>query len=165
MQIICLFSSSRRLSVSVFYFFFQSIIPRVPFKQHNTKNYLAKQVPPWNAEYNMLCTYTAGIHTQVYRYMYQYDINTGTGHFGKFVTTSIPIPDTSVTSVRYPRYPYRTHPCNTPFGIQVLVNLEYLTVRQMLRSCCCFQDISIDPSEIQGRKRQTAMMARRAIVL
>ena len=34
-------------------------------------------------------------------------INTGTGHFGKFGTASIPVPDTSVSSVQY-QYQYRT---------------------------------------------------------
>ena len=44
---------------------------------------------------------------------------TGNGHFGKFGTTSIPVPDSSVTSVRYgyryrryryrPSYRYRTN--------------------------------------------------------
>ena len=29
------------------------------------------------------------------------DIRTGTGRFGKFGTTSIPVPETSVSSVRY----------------------------------------------------------------
>ena len=41
------------------------------------------------------------------RYRYRYDINIGTGHFGKFGTTSIPVPDTSVSSVRH-QYRYRT---------------------------------------------------------
>ena len=35
------------------------------------------------------------------------DVLTGTGHFGKFGTISIPVPDTSVTSVRH-QYRYRT---------------------------------------------------------
>ena len=54
------------------------------------------------------------------------DFHTGTGHVGNFgtasipviVTKSIPVPDTSVSSVRYPyryreyryRVQYRTHP-------------------------------------------------------
>ena len=37
----------------------------------------------------------------------RYNINTGTGHSGKFSTTSIPVPDTSVSSVQY-QYRYRT---------------------------------------------------------
>ena len=36
----------------------------------------------------------------------RYNINTGTGHFGKFGTTSIPVPDTSVISGH--QYRYRT---------------------------------------------------------
>ena len=46
-----------------FHFLFQLMIQRIPFKQHNTKNYLTKQVPRSNARYNMRCTYTAGIYT------------------------------------------------------------------------------------------------------
>ena len=46
-----------------FYFLFQLMIQRIPFKQHNTKNYLTKQVPRSNARCNMRCTYTAGIYT------------------------------------------------------------------------------------------------------
>ena len=37
----------------------------------------------------------------------RYGINTGTGHFGKFGTTSISVPDTSVCSVRH-QYRHRT---------------------------------------------------------
>ena len=35
------------------------------------------------------------------------EFHTGTGHFGNFGTTSIPVPDTLVTSVRHP-YRHRT---------------------------------------------------------
>ena len=38
---------------------------------------------------------------------FRYNINTGTGYFGNFGTTSIPVPDTSVSSVR-DQYRYRT---------------------------------------------------------
>ena len=31
----------------------------------------------------------------------RYELHTGTRHFGKFGTTSIPVPDTSVSSVRH----------------------------------------------------------------
>ena len=41
------------------------------------------------------------------RCRYRYDNHTGTGHFGNVGTTSIPVPDTSVSSVRHP-YRYRT---------------------------------------------------------
>ena len=124
MEIIYLLSSSRRLSVFIFYFIFQFIIRRVPFAQQ-TKDYLisgyGREIP------DMLCTYAAGICTQActgagtgigtsipvpdtsissvrhqYRYRtlrkVRYDINTGTGHFGKF-GTPIPVPDTSASSV------------------------------------------------------------------
>ena len=37
----------------------------------------------------------------------RYDLNTGTRHFGKFGTASIPVPDNSVSSVR-PQYRYPT---------------------------------------------------------
>ena len=36
----------------------------------------------------------------------RYDINTGAENFGKFGTTSIPVPETSVSSVQY-QYRYR----------------------------------------------------------
>ena len=35
------------------------------------------------------------------------DVNTGTGHFGKFGTTAIPRPDTSVISAQH-QYRYKT---------------------------------------------------------
>ena len=41
MEIVCLFSNSRRLLFG-FIFFFQLMIQRIPFKQHNTKNYLSR---------------------------------------------------------------------------------------------------------------------------
>ena len=65
---------------------------------------------------------TAGIYRRYYRYRalryVRYDTNTGIGHFGKFGTiwipvppvpiqTFIPVPDTSVSSVRH-QYRYRT---------------------------------------------------------
>ena len=51
--------------------------------------------------------YTAGITGPGYFGKTRYDINTGTGHFGKFVRiripvqvqTFIPVPDTSVSSI------------------------------------------------------------------
>ena len=48
-------------------------------------------------------------HQYRYRTLRQvrHDINSGTGHFGKFGTTTIPVPDTLVSSAR-PQYRYRT---------------------------------------------------------
>ena len=40
-------------------------------------------------------------------------INTRTGHFGKFGTTSIPVPDTLVSSVRHP-YRYQAYTGTVP---------------------------------------------------
>ena len=108
MQIICLFSSSSRFRFYLLLFFLL-IIERVSFEQH-TKNYLSgyrREIP------DMLRTCTVVIYVPKSvpvpdrcRYRCRYDINTGTGHFGKFGTTStIPVPDTSVSSVRhYCRY-------------------------------------------------------------
>ena len=100
--------------------FFRQIlgIPEDPNSWRKKKNYLSgcrREIP------DMLCTYTAGIGTHVctvpvpVRHQYRYrtlwwvrsGINIGTGNFGKFGVTSIPVPDTSVSSVRY-RYRYRT---------------------------------------------------------
>ena len=59
----------------------------------------------------MLGTYTADIYRRYYWYRtlryVRYDINNGTGHFGKFGTISIPVSDTSVSSVLH-HYLYRT---------------------------------------------------------
>ena len=84
MQIICLLSSSRRLCVSFFYFSFQLIIERVAYKERCVRYIRYRVIPP---------VYTAGI--------------TGTGHFGRFGTTSIPVSDTSVSSVQH-QYRYQT---------------------------------------------------------
>ena len=48
-------------------------------------------------------TSVGSVHQYRYPTLWQirYDINTGTGQFGNFGTTSIPVPDTSVGSVRY----------------------------------------------------------------
>ena len=47
----------------------------------------------------------------------RYDINTGTGHFGKFGTTSIPVPDTSLSSVRH-RYRSKSVSGLVPASVQ-----------------------------------------------
>ena len=106
MQIICLLSNSRRLYVFIFHFFFQVIIQRAPFEQHTKKAVFGTVRTEAYRRY-ILAVYTAGI--------------TGTGHFGKVGTTSIPVPDTSVSSVRHPyryreyRYPTEhTHPWKVP---------------------------------------------------
>ena len=118
-------------------------------------------------------TGTAGSVTDVrrsYRYRtlrkFRYNINTGTGHFGKFGTTSTPVPETSARWVRHPyRYrEYRYHTEHTlgrfngwnhphldwrspllvvPFetvGYEVIANsLRYLGVGHMFVPCVLLQ--------------------------
>ena len=45
------------------------------------------------------------------------DFHTVTGHFGKFGTTSIPVPDTSVSSVQHP-YRYRAYRYRTEHTLE-----------------------------------------------
>ena len=94
-QNICLFSSSRRLSVFIFHFF-QLIIQRVHFEQHTNGVFGTVR----NEAYRRYYRY------RTIRYV-RYDINTGTGQFGKFGTASIPAPNTLVSSVRH-QCRYRT---------------------------------------------------------
>ena len=72
----------------------------------------------------------------------RYDINTGTGHFGKFgttwipvppvpVKTFIPVPDTSVSSVRHP-YPYREYRYHTEHTLVIFVMKSCLFVVRIL---------------------------------
>ena len=63
------------------------IIQRAPFEQHTKKAVFGTVRTEAYRRY-ILAVYTAGI--------------TGTGHFGKVGTTSIPVPDTSVSSVWIP---------------------------------------------------------------
>ena len=51
------------------------------------------------------------------------DFHTGAGHFGKFGKTSIPVSDTSVSSVQH-QYRYRN------FGKFVTTSIRYRTIRQ-----------------------------------
>ena len=83
-------SSSKFKQTLRFYFslFFQLVIQRVPFEQHTRMGVFGTV----RIEAYRRNIYTAGI--------------TGTGHFGKFGTTSIPAPNTSVNSVRR-QYRYR----------------------------------------------------------
>ena len=77
LQIICLLSSSRRLPVFFFTFFFSWYF----------KVYLLNSIQTRGCSVRYAPSHTAGI--------------TGTWHFGKIGTTSIPVPDTSVSSVRF----------------------------------------------------------------
>ena len=69
---------------------------------------------------------TGGIYRRYYRYRtpryVRYGVNTGTGNFGKFGTTSIPVPETSVSSVRH-RYRYRR--------CRYRLSYRYRTLRQV----------------------------------
>ena len=95
----------------------QLIIQRVPFEQQTKKGVFGAVRTEANRRYILpvLPVPDTSVSSVRHQYRYRtlrwvrYDINTGTGHFGKF-GTSIPVPDTSVSSVhgyRYRRYRYR----------------------------------------------------------
>ena len=76
---------------------FHSLYPNTNFSRVCSARYVA--------------SHTAGIYRRYYRYRTLRQvrhINTGTGQLGKFGTTSIPVPYTSVSSVRY-GYRYRRY--------------------------------------------------------
>ena len=90
------------------------IIQRVPFEQHTKKGVSGTVSTKANRRYIPPVlpapdTSVSSVHQYRYRTLRsgRYDINTGSGHFGKFSTTSIPVPDTSISSVRH-QYRYRT---------------------------------------------------------
>ena len=69
------------------------------------------------------CRYRRYRYRLSYRYRTlweaRYNITTGTGHFGKFGTKSIPLPDTSVCSVRH-TYRYRAYRYRTKHTLRIL---------------------------------------------
>ena len=92
---------------------------------------------------------------------------TGTEHFGKLCTTSIPVPDTSVSSVRhlyrYREYRYRTeHTLGSLWKLPKLVEESMATSTTSIKVCGSFDDFHGSLSGLL--KASTASNAREHLV-
>ena len=93
----CLLSRTKRLPPFIFDCLFQLIIQRVPFEHSAERGVLGPVHSVACRRYH---------RDQTLRYV-RYHIKTGARNFGMFGTLSIPVPDTSVSSLRH-QYWYGT---------------------------------------------------------